>query len=165
MRRMTVVVLAAVFVVASCGGGGDKKSSSTEATTTTSKSASTGGAAAGAFTSAKCRDAATAMAKAASAIPQAITGGDKDLKSATDELEAFANAAPKAIRADMKTVAAGYAAFVKIFVDSGYDPSSGKPPSQEVIQKLQQESAKINTSEFQAAATRVNTWVQQECGR
>ena len=44
------------------------------------------------------------------------------------------------------------------------DPSSGKPPSQEVIQKIQQESAKINTADFQAAATRVNTWVQQECG-
>ena len=163
MRRTALVLLVAVLVLAGCGGGGKK--TSTESTTTRGANGTTGGAAAGAFTSTRCAAAARALASAATAIPQAISGQSKNLDQSVDDLKAFANAAPRDIRADLQTVAEGYAAYAKVLVDAHFDPSSGKPPSQEVINKLQEESQKLNQAEFRDAATRVNTWFQTQCGR
>src|SRR5204862_7553812 len=90
--------------------------------------------------------------------PSGDLGQSKNLDQSVDDLKAFANAAPRDIRADLQTVAEGYDAYAKVLVDAHFDPSSGKPPSQEVINKLQEESQKLNQAEFRDAATRVNTW-------
>jgi hypothetical protein len=93
------------------------------------------------------------MSAAAGAIPAVMSGGGGDVQNSVDQLQGFVDKAPDEIKGDLATVAAGYAGFTKAMADSGYDPSSGQPPSAEVIAAMQTVAA-VNTAEFKAASDR-----------
>lgn len=171
--RLVGVLLATAAVLALGACGSDKKSTTATAGTTASDTPSTTngsgssrtGTGLGAFTSAQCTKTATAMAKAAAALPQAYSGTARDLEDSVDELKAFVAAAPKEIRADVQILADGYAQVITILADAKYDPSSGKPPSEETIQKLTAAGETLDESEFKEASERVTTWFTEKCGR
>lgn len=133
---------------------GDRRRAGSKDTTT--KSGSDVGTVSG-----KCLDAAKAMASATAAMPLAMTGGAANLQQSIDQLDAFANAAPTEIRADLKTVAAGYAKVAKVLKDSGY--TAGQTLTPAAIQAFQKASTELDTDTFRAASDRVDAWFEKEC--
>jgi hypothetical protein len=166
--RIAAIVVLGSLLFASCGGGGDNGGGgggSTGAPAQTGSGGSTGsGGVTGAFNAAECTQVGLAMSAAAGAIPAVMSGSGGDVQNSVDQLQGFVDKAPDEIKGDLATVAAGYAGFTKAMADSGYDPSSGQPPSAEVIAAMQTAAAAVNTAEFKAASDRVSAWLRQNCG-
>jgi hypothetical protein len=160
MRRSRFVVLLVVgaFVFAACGGGDD------DAGGTTGAAGGDGGAIAGPLDAAECAQVVGAMAAAAAAVPQVMSGEVGDLGTSVDQLEAMAAQAPEEIRDDLVTVAQGYSAYVAALQDSGYDPASGQAPPPEVIAALTEAGQALDDADFQAASERVSAWFADNCG-
>jgi hypothetical protein len=154
LSRFVAVLIVGAFVLAGCGGGDGTDAASPAA----------GGGAAGAFDATQCASVVSAMSAAAAAVPAAMSGGAGDLSTSLDQLQAFAEAAPEEIRADLLLVYQGYGDFMAAMQDAGYDPSSGQPPSAEVIAAMQVASQKLADPEFHAASDRVNAWFAENCG-
>jgi len=160
MKRSRFVVLLVVgaFVLAACGGGDDDGGG------TTGAAGGDGGGIAGPFDAAECAQVVTAMAAAAAAIPQVMSGEAGDLGTSVEQLEAMASEAPEEIRDDLATVAQGYDAYSQAIQDSGWDPSSGQAPPPEVIAALTAAGQVLEDADFQAAAERVSAWFATNCG-
>jgi hypothetical protein len=161
-RTLGVLLVGSVLLV---GCGDDADDTVTGGSVTSSTSRSTTGVTTGdaAIDSAKCVGAATAMASAASAIPQALAGTTAGINASVDQFQAFADAAPSEIKGDLRTVADGYADFVKVLADANYNPASGQAPSPEVQAQIESASKKLEASDFQEAAARVTAWFQAGC--
>lgn len=153
MRRFSGVVLLAGVLLVGCGGG-----SGDNGTVATSP------AVPGSIDAGKCADAATAMAAAASALPQAISGTAGDLTTSVDQLQALTDAAPADIRADLQIVTDGYAKIVQILAGANFDPSSGQVPSASVIAQLTAAAGELDKAVFRDATARVNAWFANGCG-
>jgi hypothetical protein len=156
LSRFVAVLIVGAFVLAACGGG--------DGTDAASPAAGDGGGAAGAFDATQCASVVSAMSAAAAAVPAAMSGGAADLSTSLAQLQAFAEAAPEEIRADLLLVYQGYGDFMAAMQDAGYDPSSGQPPSAEMIAAMQAASQKLSDPEFHAASDRVNAWFAENCG-
>jgi hypothetical protein len=98
------------------------------------------------------------MAAAAQALPDAFTGTPTDLDTQLQELQAFTDAAPDEIKADLQTIVDGYSKIVDALTGSGYDPSSGEPPPPEVLAALAQVGQELDSAEFKAAVQRVDDY-------
>jgi len=161
MRRSRFVVLLVVgaFVLAACGGGDDDGGGGT-----TGAVGGDGGGIAGPLDAAECAQVVTAMAAAAAAVPQVMSGEAGDLSTSIAQLEAMASKAPEEIRDDLVTVAQGYAAYSQALQDSGYDPSSGEAPPPEVIAALTAAGQALDDTDFQAASEHVSAWFAENCG-
>jgi hypothetical protein len=157
--RFVVVMIVGVFVLAACGGGGGSEVASPAADV-----GGDGGAVGGAFDAAKCAQVVTAMSAAAAAVPQAMSGEAGDLSQSLAQLQAFAEAAPEEIRADLLLIYQGYGEFMAAMQDAGYDPSSGEPPPPEAIAAMQQATTKLQDPDFTAASDRVSAWFAENCG-
>ena len=161
MRRSRFVVLLVVgaFVLAACGGddGGGGGG-------TTGAAGGDGGGIAGPLDAAECAQVVTAMAAAAAAVPQVMSGEAGDLSTSVAQLEAMASKAPEEIRDDLVTVAQGYAAYSQALQDSGYDPSSGEAPPPEVIAALTAAGQALDDTDFQTASEHVSAWFAENCG-
>lgn len=159
MRRSRVVVLLVVgtFVFAACGGGDDDAGSG-------GTTGDGGGVIAGPLDAAECAQVVSAMAAAAAAVPQVMSGEAGDLSTSVDQLEAMASKAPEEIRDDLLLVAQGYATYSQALQDSGYDPASGQAPPPEVIAALTEAGQTLNDADFQAASGRVSAWFAENCG-
>ena len=157
MRRSRFVVLLVVgaFVLAACGGGNDSGGGGTTGA---------GGGVAGPLDAAECAQVVTAMAAAAAAVPQVMSGETGDLSTSVDQLEAMASKAPDEIRDDLLTVAQGYAAYSQALQDSGWDPSSGEAPPPDVMAALTAAGQALDDADFQAASDRVSAWFADNCG-
>lgn len=167
--KMLAILMAAIGVLGACG---DDKPSATATSDTTSATKGSSGTgvddvtkALGAFGSAECKKASGAIAAAAGAIPQALTGGKADVGDSITELEAFAKGAPSDIRPSIEVLARGYSEIATALKDADYDPASGKAPSEETLKKLQAASERLDGTEFQEAGERVNAWFTEECGK
>jgi hypothetical protein len=160
MKRSRFVVLLVVgaFVLAACGGGDDDGGG------TTGSAGDGGGVVAGPLDAAECAQVVTAMAAAAAAVPQVMSGEVGDLGTSVEQLEAMASKAPEEIRDDLATVAQGYAAYSQALQDSGWDPSSGQAPPPEVIAALTAAGQVLDDADFQAASERVSAWFASNCG-
>ena len=160
MRRSRFVVLlvVGVFVLAACGGDDDGGGGTTGAV------GGDGGGIAGPLDAAECAQVVTAMAAAAAAVPQVMSGEAGDLSTSVAQLEAMASKAPEEIRDDLVTVAQGYAAYSQALQDSGYDPSSGEAPPPEVIAALTAAGQALDDTDFQAASEHVSAWFAENCG-
>jgi len=158
LSRLVAVLIAGTFVLAACGGGNDAN--------TASPAGGGGdvGGVGGALDAAECAQVVAAMSAAAAAVPQAMSGEAGDLSTSLDQLKAFAEAAPEEIRADLLLVYQGYGDFMGAMQDAGYDPSSGQPPSAEVIAAMQAASVKLQSADFVAASGRVSAWFKSNCG-
>jgi len=71
---------------------------------------------------------------------------------------------PEEIRDDMRTVAEAYAVIARAYAESGYDPTSGEPPTAEQIAALTAAAEQLEDEDFVAASERVGTWFEAECG-
>jgi hypothetical protein len=160
MRRSRFVVLLVVgaFVLAACGGGDDDGGG------TTGAAGGDGGGIAGPLDATECAQVVTAMAAAAAAVPQVMSGEAGDLSTSVEQLQAMASKAPEEIRDDLVTVAQGYAAYSQALQDSGWDPSSGEAPPPEVIAALTAAGQALDDADFQAASERVSAWFASNCG-
>jgi len=158
MRRSRFVVLLVVgaFALAACGGGDDDGGGGT--------TGGGGGVVAGPLDAAECAQVVSAMAAAAAAVPQVMSGEAGDLSTSVDQLEAMAEKAPEEIRDDLLLVAQGYATYSQALQDSGYDPASGQAPPPDVIAALTEAGQTLNDADFQAASERVSAWFAENCG-
>jgi hypothetical protein len=162
MRRSRFVVLLVVgaFVLAACGGGDDNGGGATGAV----GGGDAGGGVAGPLDAVECAQVVTAMAAAAAAVPQVMSGEAGDLSNSVDQLEAMASKAPDEIRDDLLTVAHGYAVYSQALQDSGYDPSSGQAPPPEVVAALTEAGQTLHDADFEAASEHVSAWFADNCG-
>ena len=157
LRSVALVALGSVLLVA-CGGGDGGGGASSVA----SVGSPVGGGSM--FDAATCARAGAAVAAAFSAVPAAMSGSSTDLQSSIDQMQAFAAEAPDEIKDDLNTVAQGYADFQQAVADSGYDPSSGQPPSSEAMAAIQAAGAKFDDPDFKAASDRLTAWFNSNCG-
>lgn len=160
LSRLVALVIVGAFVLAACGGGDDTDTSSPAA----GDGADTGGGVAGPLDAAECARVVTAMAAAAAAVPQVMSGEVGDLSTSVEQMEAFAQEAPEEIRDDLLTVAQAYSAYSAALTGTGYDPSSGEAPPPEVIAALTEAGQELQNADFQAASDRVSAWFQEHCG-
>lgn len=162
LRKIAVLLMLGAILMTACGGDDGSAPGAGADGGAPAETGAGAGADLDAIDAARCAELAQAMAAAAAAaVPQAA-GGD-DLGSSVEQLQAFADAAPEEIRADMQTVAEGYAAIVQALEDAGYDPTSGQPPTAEQIAALTAASEQLQSEEFQAAAERVNAYFEAGC--
>lgn len=180
VRRLAAAALVAGLSAVACGGGdGDTGGASPSPSNAANGGVSGGepggasggggsggsGSGAGALTSAECVATALQMSQAAAAVGTALTGTNPDYARTITQLEAFANAAPSEIRADMGTVVGGYASIARVLADANYNPASGQPPSSAVLASLQTATESLDTQAFRGALDRVDNWFAQRCGR
>ncbi|MEA2972074.1 MAG: hypothetical protein QOG82_532 [Actinomycetota bacterium] len=163
IRRTLGVLLVGSLLLVGCGDDGDDTATGGSVTSTSRATTGDTTAAGASIDSAKCIGAATAMASAASAIPQALAGSAASIDASVEQFQAFADAGPSEIKSDLQTVADGYADFVKVLADANYNPASGQAPSPEVQAKIESASQKLEASDFQEAAARVTAWFQAGC--
>jgi hypothetical protein len=167
MKRSPFVSLlvVGVFVFAACGGdddGGDGGGDGQVAAT--GDAGGDSGGVGGPLDAAECAKVVTAMAAAAAAVPQVLSGEVGDLSASIEQMEAFAQEAPEEIRDDLVVVAQAYSAYSAALQDSGWDPSSGEAPPPEVVAALTAAGQELQNADFVAASERVQTWFAGNCG-
>lgn len=158
LRRFVALLMLGSLLLAACGG--DDGDGATDG-----GSDGGGGGIVGTIDAAECAEVAAAMAAAVQALPQAMSGDAPELGTSVEELQAFAEAAPEEIRADLQTIAEGYTTVTQVLEDAGFDPTAGEPPSPEVIEQITQAAAELETEDFEAALGRVEAYLQGGCDR
>ncbi len=161
-RQFVGVLLVGAVALVGCGDDDDGDTAST-ATTVESTATTSGNSNGNADDRARCAEAATAMAQAATDIPLALTGTSASLRESVDKFKAFADSGPSEIRSDLQTVAAGYDGFVKVLADAGYNPASGQAPSADEAAKIQAAANSLAGADFQAAVGRVQAYFASNC--
>lgn len=152
LSRFVAVMIVVALVLAACGGGGGASGSAG------------GGVVGGSLDAAQCAQAVAAMSAAAAAVPQAMSGEAGDLTTSLAQLQAFAEAAPERMRADLMLVYQAYGEFVTAMQNAGYDPSSGQPPPPQAIAAMQSASQKLQDPDVKAASDRLTAWFASNCG-
>lgn len=168
-RSIPGAACAAALVLAAAACGGSSKTSATSSGTTTSPPATTtagttttGPSGGGSFADAKnCADLASLAAKVQRSI-QPTGNGAVDMKREADALKTLADAAPDAIKGDLKTFADAFASFAKAYADSGF--KQGKTPTPAQIAKLTAASQKLSTPKVAAATAHLEAWGRTHCG-
>ncbi len=171
-----IVVMFAAIALGACGGGSkndsaDSASSDTKAAssdTTKAGSSDNGDDSSSGDSSdvdlSKCKAISTEFAKAAGEASAAFSGNSDDLDNNLEKLDDAVKAAPSEIRDDLKTVISAYRDYVKALKDSGYDPSSGKAPTADQLQKLQDLTTKFDDADFKEASDNLTKYFNEKCG-
>jgi hypothetical protein len=170
--RFVMLVLVVTTALAACGGDG-----SSEPPAETGPAGATSGDTGGAtgpsgttgidpnvFDSAECADAIAAWTAASNATMEVGTGSSSDLDQTIAELQAFAEAAPDEISADLTTVYTAYGAYLQAMEDSGYDPSSGQAPTAEQLAAISAAAEVLSSTDVTDASQRVSDWFASNCG-
>jgi hypothetical protein len=171
-RKLAALLMLGAILMTACGGGDDGTPADAGAGADGGAGAETGpggdtdvggDGGVGAIDATRCAELLQAMAAAsAAAIPGA--GSASDLETTVAQLEAMAEVVPEEIRDDMRTVAEAYAVIVQAYSESGYDPTSGEPPTAEQIAALTAAAEQLEDEDFVAASERVSVWFETECG-
>ena len=177
-RRLLVVLLVAMSLLAAgCGGDDDAETVQTGDTSGKGTDSGDGGNSDGGtdggvgerlaapFTSAECLQAVQAMAAAASAAGLAVSGQTDQVEKTTRELAALAEKAPSEIRDDIETFTSAYSKYSQIISESGWNPTSGTPPPQPVLDALEAASQELQSTELMEAQERLEAWFKEECPR
>jgi hypothetical protein len=159
--RFVALIVVGAFVLTACGGGDDEGDAVSPAA---GDSGDGGAVVGGALDAAECAKVVTAMAAAAAAVPQVMSGEAGDLSASVEQIEAFAQAAPEEIRDDLLTLAKDYSAYTAALQGSGWDPSSGEAPPPEVIAALTAAGQELQNADFVAASDRASAWFAENCG-
>jgi hypothetical protein len=171
LRWLSILVVALAFVAAGCGGSNDESAASDETTTeettttdetTTEESTDTSGTDTDAtfnFASEDCQSLVKAYVGLSAAI--AAASGGQDVTGDIEKFSQYVDEVPEEIKGDVQTLAAAYSTFADELKDIGYTP--GQVPTADQIQKLQDASESVGTSEVQAAGERLSTWTTENC--
>jgi hypothetical protein len=161
MRRVAIVLLclALLLVGASCGGGDDEAADDTVVTETTDTTTDDLDASdLDAFASEECLE----LVSLGAAFSQAFTGtGDADAEETSELLAELVDEAPDEIRADIETVAAGFADYADAIRD--LDLEEGEVPSAAQLQQIQAALASVDQPELTAASERISAWAEENC--
>ena len=169
-RWLSIFVVALALVAAGCGGSDDESAASDETTieettttdeTTTEESTDTSGTDTNAFNFASedCQSLVKAYVGLSAAI--AAASGGQDVSGDIEKFSQYVDEVPEEIRDDVQTIAAAYSTFADELKDIGYTP--GQVPTADQLQKLQDASGSLGTSEVQAAGEHLSTWATENC--
>ena len=170
LRWLSILVVALALVAAGCGGSDDESAASDETTieettttdeTTTEESTDTSGTDTDAFNFASedCQSLVKAYVGLSAAI--AAASGGQDVSGDIEKFSQYVDEVPEEIRGDVQTIAAAYGTFADELKDIGYTP--GEVPTADQLQKLQDASGSLGTSEVQAAGEHLSTWTTENC--
>ena len=170
LRWLSILVVALALVAAGCGGSDDESAASDETTieettttdeTTTEESTDTSGTDTDAFNFASedCQSLVKAYVGLSAAI--AAASGGQDVSGDIEKFSKYVDEVPEEIRGDVQTIAAAYSTFADELKDIGYTP--GEVPTADQLQKLQDASGSLGTSEVQAAGEHLSTWTTENC--
>ena len=169
LRWLSIFVVALALVAAGCGGSDDESAASDETTieetttdeTTTEESTDTSGTDTDAFNFASedCQSLVKAYVGLSAAI--AAASGGQDVSGDIEKFSEYVDEVPEEIRGDVQTIAAAYGTFADELKDIGYTP--GEVPTADQLQKLQDASGSLGTSEVQAAGEHLSTWTTENC--
>jgi hypothetical protein len=155
-RVLACLLVVAALALGACGGSKTPTGSGSNPPATTG-----GGGGIPGFGAGDCASAARAMALAAAG---GFGGQNAFGQDASTALNRLADAAPSAVRGDIKTVATAVGAFYKALKDAGIDftnPSSFQDPSK--AQALQKASQDFEASGAKAAGERVTNYFRSIC--
>jgi hypothetical protein len=161
MKRALVLVALLSLVAAGCGS--KKSSSPPAATSTESSSTSTSSSSGGStsFASVKnCNDLKQLGTKFSQALQASSASGNFD--NIAKVYSQLADAAPSAIRDDLKTLAGAVQTYVEALKKAGYKP--GSTPTASQIAALQQASAAFTDPKLKAASAHLEAWAVSNCG-
>ena len=159
---MLLVVAGLGLGLVACGGDDDDSSSADAGSNTTLSDKDVEKAAGAANVDKECIKGVQAYAKVAAGIAQAASDSSQ-IETSIKALKAYAKAAPDAIRDAVSTLADAYGTFYEALSKSGYDPSAGKPPTQDQMQALQDASAKLDDTKVKAAGDKVTAYFDEHC--
>ena len=170
LRWLSIFVVALALVAAGCGGSDDESAASDETTieettttdeATTEESTDTSGTDTDAFNFASedCQSLVKAYVGLSAAI--AAASGGQDVSGDIEKFSQYVDEVPEEIRGDVQTIAAAYSTFADELKDIGYKP--GQVPTADQLQKLQDASKSVATSDVQAAGDHLNTWTTENC--
>ena len=170
LRGLSIFVVALALVAAGCGGSDDESAASDETTieettttdeATTEESTDTSGTDTDAFNFASedCQSLVKAYVGLSAAI--AAASGGQDVSGDIEKFSQYVDEVPEEIRGDVQTIAAAYSTFADELKDIGYTP--GEVPTADQLQKLQDASGSLGTSEVQAAGEHLSTWTTENC--
>jgi hypothetical protein len=164
VTKLTRVLLALAVLLsaglAACGGGDDSTSAKTNATISSNQAKA---AARAAGVDESCVQGVQAYSALAGIAGSAFTGGAADVDKNIKAFKAYADAGPSAIRADLHVLAGAYSVYAKAIADSGYNPSSGKPPTQEQAAALSAAGDKIGSTDVKTAGDKVSAYFDEHC--
>jgi hypothetical protein len=169
MTRL-LLALAVVAVALGAAGCGSKKSARSTTTTTTttttatqtstSSSSSSSSAAASSFGSVtNCRHLEQLGAKVAQAIT--ANGSNTNSQAVAKAYSDLANAAPAAIRGDLKTLSGALKTYAAALAKSGY--KAGSTPTAAQIASLQNAAKSFTDPKLTAAEQHLTGWVTSNC--
>jgi len=169
-RRIIVLLLAALALVAAGCGGDDsddasadtattavEETTSGEETTDTTSNTATDATDTDIALSGKCAEFAGLGAK----ITEAMAGGSAGLDEASKLFDELASQVPDEIKADFAVIAENFAKIADAL--RGVDLTSGKTPSPEVLAKLQEVTASLDSPEARQASANIEKWAEKNC--
>lgn len=111
-----------------------------------------------------CQGAADSMVDAASGVADSFRESDvDDFGDVVASFGGFVDAAPEEIRADVRVLFDGYAAYLEVWLENGIDTLVGDEPDEAAQQAMAAAEAELSSSEFEAARDRVGDWLEDHC--
>jgi hypothetical protein len=158
--RVLLALLALIGLgFVSCGGDDDDATSGS-GTTVSDKDLKDAARAAG--VDKECLQGVQAYSALGASAGAAFAGGS-DLEKSVKAFQAYADAAPDGIKDEVQVIADAYSAYFRAVADSGWDPSSGKAPTQEQADALSAAGEKIDSAEVKAASDKVSAYFDEHC--
>lgn len=121
------------------------------------------GADLGVFSAARCAEAVQVYSAAGASAAQAMSGETKAMEASIKQMEEFADGAPRGIREDLQLMSKAYSAYVTGIAESGWNPASGKAPTEEQIEKLDAASRLFQEEDYIAAQENIDKWFGGGC--
>jgi hypothetical protein len=151
MRRLTVLLLITVLGLVACGSDDKTENASDSDAATTTEAAASGGGDAKDFCGLSSK-----YENLQNFDPSADAATVRETLEATrDALDESVDAAPGEIKADVKIVTDAYGPFIESLAKVNFDFTK--------VDAADPSLAKVSTPEVQAAAERVDAWVDANC--
>ena len=161
-RLFLAVVAVAALGFTACGGDDDDSTSANADTNSTISKKDADAVAKATGVDRECIEGVQAYGALGDSAGAAFSGGtelDKSIKA----WKAWADAAPDAIQDDVGVIADAYTDYFKAIADSGYNPSSGKPPTEEQAAALGAAGEKLNADDVTTANDNVSAYFDEHC--